>query len=107
MVSAACGRPGCSGAQLPALLLRAAASCCDVDRAEGGWQFDKALFEFELQLADYKADVGEELYAETLQGIRLQSVIQVLRADGKNSFEDFQQRSVLPCVSTLVSRVYT
>ena len=65
------------------------------------------MFEFELQLADYKADVGEELYAETLQGIRLQSVIQVLHADGKNSFEDFQQRSVLPCVSTLVSRVYT
>ena len=66
------------------------------------------MFEFELQLADYKADVGEELYVETLQRIRLQSVIQVLHADGgKNSFEDFQQRSVLPCVSTLVSRVYT
>ena len=105
MVSAACDG---QGVQLPALLLRAAASCCDVDKAEGGWQFDKALFEFELQLADYKADVGEELYAETLQGIKLQSVIQVLHADGgKNSFEDFQQRSVLPCVSTLVSRVYT
>ena len=33
LVSAACDG---QGVQLPALLLRAAASCCDVDRAEGG-----------------------------------------------------------------------
>ena len=42
-------------------------------------QFEKAYFEFESQLEDFKPLVGEELYTDTLHQIMVQVALQNLR----------------------------
>ena len=42
-------------------------------------QFEKAYFEFETQLEDFKPLVGEELYTDTLHQIMVQVALQNLR----------------------------
>lgn len=66
---------------------------CACHSALGGVQFEQAFAEFDDQLEDFKSVVGEDLYADTLLQVMIQTTLQNLRAEGgKNNFEDFRQR---------------
>ena len=59
-------------------------------------QFELAHQEFDVWVEDFKPDVGEELYAETLQQITIQLALQPLRAEGgKNNLDAFSERCAL------------
>ena len=67
-------------------------------------QFELAHQELDVWVEDFKPDVGEDLYAATVEQITVQLALQPLRAKGgKNNLDEFTERCALapPCMLRL------